>query len=88
MSYYERNHKKERIEMDEMRVKLSSKFMRNIVSKLMAKMIYKKFGYKVDIRLDELDVKVIDGDTTVKLNVEARLKNEEFTKIMKSIELE
>ena len=74
--------------MDEMRVKLSTKFMRNIVSKLITRMIYKKFGYKVDIRLDELDVNVVNGDTTVKLNVEAKLKNEEFNKIMKSIDLD
>ena len=32
---------------DEMKVNLSTKFMRNIVSKLIAKAIYKKFGYKV-----------------------------------------
>lgn len=74
--------------MDEMRVKLSTKFMRNIVSKLIAKTIYKKTGYKVDIQLNDLDVWVIDGDTTVKLNVEAKLGNEEFNKIVKSIGLD
>lgn len=74
--------------MDEMRVKLSTKFMRNIVSKLIAKTIYKKTGCKVDIQLNDLDVWVIDGDTTVKLNVEAKLGNEEFNKIVKSIGLD
>ena len=74
--------------MDEMRVKLSTKFMRNMVSKIIAKMIYKKTGYKVDIHLNDLDVWVIDGDTNVSLNVEAKLKSDEFNKIMKNIGLD
>lgn len=72
--------------MDELRLKLSTNFMRNIVAKLIARSIYKKYGYKVKIQLNELDVWAIDGDTTIKLNVEARLKSEEFNKIMKNIE--
>lgn len=74
--------------MDEMKLKLSTKFMRNIVSKLVAKFIYKKTGCKVDIQLNDLDVLVLNGDTTVKLNVEAKLKSEDFNKIMKSIDLD
>ena len=71
--------------MDEMKVKLSTKFMKNIVSKLIARTIYKKTGYKVDIQLDDLDIWSINGDTTMKVNVEARLKSDEFNKIMNSI---
>ena len=74
--------------MDEMKLKLGTKFMRNIVSKLIAKMIYKKTGYKVDVQLNDLDVWVIDGDTTVKLNVEAKMKSDEFNKIIKNIGLD
>lgn len=72
--------------MDEMRLKLSTSFMRGIVSKLIARSIYKKYGYKVNIKLEDLDVWAIDGDTTIKVNVEAKLKSEEFKKIMKSID--
>lgn len=72
--------------MDEMRIKLSTSFMRGIVSKLIARSIYKKYGYKVNIKLEDLDVWVIDGDTTVKLNVEAKLKSEDFKRIMKTID--
>lgn len=71
--------------MDEMRIKLTTNFMKNIVSKLIARTIYKKYGYKINIQLNDLDVWTIDGDTTLKLNVEAKLKSEEFNKIMKSI---
>lgn len=74
--------------MDEMKVKLTTKFMRSIVSKLLAKAIQKKFGCKVNIQLNDLDVWVLDGDTTVKLNVEAKLKSDDFIHIMKKINVD
>lgn len=74
--------------MDEMKIKLSTRFMRNIVAKLIAMMIYKKTGYKVDIYLNELDVNVIDGETHISTNVEAKLSSGEFMKIIKNVGLE
>ena len=74
--------------MDEMKVKLSSKFMKKLVSKLLAKFIYKKTGYKFDIQINDLDAAAYNGETTVKLNVEVKLKSDEFNKIMKSIDLD
>lgn len=70
--------------MDEMNIKLSTKFMRNIVAKLLSKFIYKKVGYKIDIQLDSLDVRFIDGETRISANVEAKLNSEEFKKIIKA----
>lgn len=74
--------------MDEMKLKLSTRFMRNIVAKLIARMIYKKTGYKVDIYLNELDINVVDGETHISTNVEAKIESGEFMKIMKNIGLE
>lgn len=74
--------------MDEMKMKLSTKFMRGIVAKLIARTIYKKYGYKVNIQLNELDVSIIDGETKISTNVEVKLNSGEFMKIMKSIGLE
>lgn len=71
--------------MDEMKLRLSTKFMRSIVSKLISKAIYKKFGYKVDIQLNDLDISVIDGEANINTNVEVKINNGEFMKIMKSI---
>lgn len=71
--------------MDEMNMKLSTKFMRGIVSKLISKAIYKKIGYKVDIQLNDLDISVIDGETKILTNVEVRVNSNEFMKIMKTI---
>ncbi len=71
--------------MDEMKLRLSTRFMRSLVSKLIAKAIYKKFGYKVDIQLNDLDISVIDGEANINTNVEVKINNGEFMKIMKSI---
>ena len=71
--------------MDEMKLRLSTRFMRSLVSKLIAKAIYKKFGYKVDIQLNDLDISIIDGEANINTNVEVKINNGEFMKIMKSI---
>jgi hypothetical protein len=74
--------------MDEMKLKLSTKFMRNIVSKLISKSIYKKYGYKVNFQLNDLDVSFIDGETKISTNVEVKLESKEFMNIIKSIDLD
>lgn len=71
--------------MDEMRIKLKTKFMRNIASKLITRAVYKKYGFKVKVQLNDLDVWVIDGDTTVKVNAEMKMNSNDFNKIMESI---
>jgi hypothetical protein len=74
--------------MDEMKLKLSTRFMRNIAAKLIARTIYKKTGCKVDIHLNELDVYVVDGEARISTSVEAKLNSNEFMKLMKNIGLE
>lgn len=71
--------------MDEMNMKLSTKFMRGIVSKLISKAIYKKIGYKVDIQLNDLDISMLNGETKILTNVEVKVNSDEFMKIMKTI---
>lgn len=68
--------------MDEMKLKLTTKFMRSIVSKLIEKSIYKKYGYIVNVQLNDLDISIVDGETTINTNVEAKISSEEFKKIM------
>lgn len=72
--------------MDEMKLKLSTKFMGGIVAKSISKAIYKKLGYKIDIKLNDLDVDIINGEITIHTNVEVKLDSDEFLKIMKGID--
>jgi hypothetical protein len=74
--------------MDELKMRLTTKFMRNLVSKLIARTIYKKYGYKIDIQLNDLDVSIIDGETKLSTNVEVKLDSKEFMKIVKSMGLD
>lgn len=71
--------------MDEMKVKLSTKFMRNLVSKLISDAISKKLGCKMNIQLNALDASIVDGETKISTNVEATLNKEGFIKLMESI---
>lgn len=74
--------------MDEMRVKLSTKFMRGVVAKLISMAISKKYGCKVDIQLNDLDIRFVDGDTNISTNVDIKLNSDEFKKIIKSVGLD
>lgn len=71
--------------MDEMKLKLTTKFMRGLVAKLIAKFIYKKLGYKINIQLNDLDVSVLDGETSISTNVEIKMDSKEFMNLMKNI---
>ena len=71
--------------MDEMKLKLSTKFMRGIVAKLIAKAIQKKLGCKINIQLNDLDISVIDGETKISTSVEVKMESKEFMNIMKAI---
>lgn len=74
--------------MDELKMRLTTKFMRNLVSKLIARTIYKKYGYKIDIQLNDLDISIVDGETELNTNVSVKLDSKEFMKIIKSIGLD
>ena len=71
--------------MDELKLNLSSKFMRGIVTKLIAKAIYKKTGYKIGVELNSINVEVINGKAHIHADVDAEIDNEELTKIVKTI---
>lgn len=73
--------------MDELKLSLSTKFMRGIVTKIISKAIYKKTGYNIDIELNEIKLETIDGKVRVHANVDAEVKNEDLMNIIKSNDL-
>ena len=68
-------------------MKIGSKFTTGIISKLVSMVIRKKFGYDVQLRLNEVTATVNDGKTHVHLDVDAELTKEELNKILASIGL-
>lgn len=74
--------------MDELKIGLSTKLMRGIVSKLISKLVQKKLGYKVDIQLNGVEVEMKEEKVHLHLNVDADLDKADFIEIIKSIGLD
>ena len=75
-------------EMDELKLRVSTKFMRDIITKLISKAIFNKTGYKIDIRLNKIDAEVIGGKIYLHADVDAKINDDEFIKIVKKIGLD
>ena len=72
--------------MDEMKIKLSTKFMRGLIAKILKKVIHQKTGYSIDILLNEIAVQVINGKANIHLDVDAEIDEKEFLKITKVVD--
>lgn len=73
--------------MDELKLILGTKFMRGIVTKIIARAIFKKTGYHVDIDLHEISAEVIDGRVHLHTNVYAAINTDDLVNIIKSNDL-
>ena len=73
--------------MDELKMILGTKFMRGIVTKLIAKAIFKKTGYHVDIDLHEITAEVMGGKVYLHVNANAEINTDDLVNIIKSNDL-
>ena len=73
--------------MDELKLALRTKFMKNIVAKMLAKAIYKKTGYDADIQFDEVRVETHGSKISIQMNVKAEMSSDDLIKILKSKDL-
>lgn len=67
--------------MDEMKIK--SKFLTGIISKLLRRTLSKKLGGDIDIRVNEVGFTCDDGKVHVHLDLDCDTKKEVFAKILK-----
>lgn len=74
--------------MDEMKLKLSTKFMRGIAAKFISKSIYKSLGFKPEIQLNEIDIEMKDGRLHFHLNVDGSIDEKSFLKIAQVADLD
>lgn len=74
--------------MDEMKIRLSTKFMRGIITKLISRAIFNKYGYSIDIQLKEIEMENKEGKITIHANVDAEMETEVFAKIVKTVGLD
>lgn len=74
--------------MGEMKLNLSTNFMRNLVSKFVVKAIHKKLGVKPELQINELKVEMIDGKIRFHINIDGVVDEKVFTKISRMIDEE
>lgn len=67
-----------------MKLKLSTIFMRNFVAKMISDTIYKKYGYLVEVHINQLNIETVDGKLNLHADVEASTETTEITNIIKS----
>ena len=72
--------------MDELKIK--SKLLTNMVSKIIRSTVKKKLGYDIDIHLYELTATINDGKAHIYINAEGNVDVKEFKKFTKVIGLE
>lgn len=73
--------------MDVLKLVLSTKFMKGIVTKVITKAILKKTGYKIDIQLNKVEVENVDGKLSLHMDVNAEVETEEFVRMLKDSDL-
>lgn len=71
--------------MDELKLKLSTKFMRGIIAKFISKALAKKLGYNVDILINEIELRNEGGKIRLHADVDAEINNDDFMKLVKSV---
>ena len=72
--------------MNEMRIKLHSRVMRGIVSKLISNAIQKSTGHKPNIRIKELGIETVDKRIAFNINLEGDISEAVLYKIDQLIE--
>ena len=67
--------------MDEMKIKLSTKFMKNMVAKIISKAIFKSFGVKPVINISDLEAELKNGKIYFSINATGEFDQKVFVKI-------
>lgn len=74
--------------MDEMKIRLSTRFMRSIVSKIIKRSISKKLGYDIDILINEIEIENIDEKIHLHIDVDSEISNRDFAKFLNDVGLD
>lgn len=61
---------------------LESKLMRGFISKLMKKAIKKNVGCETDITINEINAKIVEGEASVHISIDAKMSKEELMKLL------
>lgn len=65
-----------------MLLKLRTNFTKDIMSKVISKTIRKKIGYKIDVRVQDLDIEYVDGKAVINTNLVMKLDGEDLKELI------
>ena len=71
--------------MDELKLRLSTFFMREAVAKIVRDTIKKKTGQDIPIELNEFEASVVDGKTHITFDMDADASIADIFKIVKKL---
>lgn len=72
--------------MDEMKIKLSTKFMRDMVAKILSKLIFNKFGIKPDLNINDLAVEMKNGKIQFYIDMNGEIDEKVLMKVNRLID--
>lgn len=70
--------------MDELKLVISTKFMRNLITKLLGKAIRKKTGYQIDIQINAIEAETHDGKVRLRVDANAEMNSEDLMNALKT----
>ena len=56
--------------------------MKSIITKIVEKKVYEKFGYRINIQLNDVQIDMIDGEIKAHLDVDAKMNKSEFNRLI------
>ena len=72
--------------MDLLKLRLSTKFAKGFVAKVVSKKIYEKLGCKMDIQFRSIEVDTINGDVLIHVDVDGKIGKTEFERLLEKID--
>lgn len=67
-----------------MNLTVTNNHLKNLISKLLTKLLCKKLKFPIDISIDELNIETPDDKIQIHLDVRGEIKSEDLIKIFKT----
>lgn len=71
--------------MDLLKLKISTRFMKGFVAKVVSKKIYEKLGCKVDIQFRNIEIDSNNGDVIIHVDMDGKVNKTELERFLESI---
>ena len=73
--------------MDELKLAIRTRFIRNLITKVLAKVIYKKTGYHVDIQINTIEAETYGEKMRFHMDINAEMNSEDLIDALRKSDL-